>query len=217
MTRTNSKWYFLSLLLLALIVKWLPFINLPFKWLATYFHELSHGLMAILTGGKIQYIELYVNGGGLCVSQGGIQLLTSFIGYAGAVGWGMLMVYSATLKAKVVKFISLSLVLICVLSLLLWIRDILSMLVIIAVTLTLALPLTKLATQWVKPFMMFLGIITMLNAIYSPLYLIDGRSLGDGATLAKLTYIPEIFWVAVWFILGCLGLYKTWRSTYAEQ
>jgi hypothetical protein len=53
----------------------------------------------------------------------------------------------------------------------------------------------------------FTGIYVVLDAIRSPLALIDGRSIGDGATLAKLTFVPEIVWIAIWFVLASACLY----------
>jgi len=50
------------------------------------------------------------------------------------------------------------------------------------------------------------GILVLVNSLYSPWYLIDGRSLGDGAALAELTMIPEFIWVLIWSLLGLLSL-----------
>ncbi len=36
--------------------------------------------------------------------------------------------------------------------------------------------------------------------------------LGDGAALASLTGIPEIFWVIIWSVLGVSVLYKLGKS-----
>ena len=57
----------------------------------------------------------------------------------------------------------------------------------------------------------------MLDAIRSPLYLLDGRDLGDGATLASLTLLPEIFWVVLWFAIATGGLYLLWRLSAEDE
>ena len=58
----------------------------------------------------------------------------------------------------------------------------------------------------------FIAILVLFNAIKSPLYLIDGRSVGDGAMLANITFIPEIVWVVLWCVTGLSVLYYLYQS-----
>jgi hypothetical protein len=53
-----------------------------------------------------------------------------------------------------------------------------------------------------QKFVQLLGIIVLLNSLFSPLHLLDGRNIGDGATLSALTAIPEILWVTIWLVLA---------------
>lgn len=88
---TKSLWqkhHFFILLITAILIKQLPLVSIPFNWLESYFHEISHGIAAMVTGGKILRIQLFANGAGLCTTQGGIALVVSFFGYAGATLWG---------------------------------------------------------------------------------------------------------------------------------
>ena len=41
------KYHFFILLIAAIIIKQLPLISIPFNWLESYFHEISHGIAAI--------------------------------------------------------------------------------------------------------------------------------------------------------------------------
>ncbi|MFQ5534642.1 MAG: M50 family metallopeptidase, partial [Sphingomonadales bacterium] len=81
---------FVLLVVGAMLLSVIPIVSLPFSWTATFFHEISHGLMAIATGGSIVKINLYPNGAGLCTSIGGSPFLIAFAGYFGAVLWGVL-------------------------------------------------------------------------------------------------------------------------------
>ena len=54
----------------------------------------------------------------------------------------------------------------------------------------------------------FIAVYVVLDAVKSPLHLLDGKNEGDGATLQNLLLLPEIFWVIVWFLLGLLALIK---------
>ncbi|QOL24635.1 M50 family metallopeptidase [Thalassotalea sp. LPB0316] len=202
-----SKYQFYWLLLAAVILRQIPIVSVPFNWLESYFHELSHGLAAILTGGRIVQIELFTNGAGLCTTQGGIRFVVSFMGYLGATLFGMLIyqVSGQTLvKAKVVCGGLISLL---VITLFLWTRDLLTA-VILLILIGLFLAKWQIKhTYSLNILLKFTGIIVLLNSVYSPLYLIDGRHMGDGATLASLTFIPELIWVALWTSLGLLALF----------
>ena len=65
--------------------------------------------------------------------------------------------------------------------------------------------------ELVKFLLKFTGIYIVLDAIKSPLYLIDGRHYGDGAKLADLTSLPEFIWVIIWFAIGLLAAYFLWK------
>lgn len=64
-----------------------PFVY-PLKMLVVFFHELSHGIAAMLTGGEIVRIELDARQGGLCVTRGGWRFLITSAGYLGSMLWG---------------------------------------------------------------------------------------------------------------------------------
>ncbi len=196
----------------AFVIDYLPFVNLPFLWSETFFHEISHGLVALLTGGTIHNISLNFNGSGTCTSAGGVRFLVTFSGYAGSALWGYLIYRLASslspARAKLMVSVMLGMLLI---TLLLWARD-LSTIIILAVLLALySLPLYRSLWISVKSFIQLVGVFVMLDAVRSPLYLLDGRDLGDGATLAQLTWLPEIFWVALWFFIALASLYRLWQ------
>ena len=67
---------------------WDSMVLWPIKILTVLFHELSHGLAAILTGGSIHHIEINANEGGLCVTQGGSRFIIYSAGYLGSLLWG---------------------------------------------------------------------------------------------------------------------------------
>ena len=64
---------------------------------------------------------------------------------------------------------------------------------------------------YVQKALQLSGILVLLNGLFSPWYLFDGRAIGDGARLAELTYLPELLWVVLWSgsaIFAILGLNK---------
>ena len=62
---------FLGFILFAILIVFIwrfyygYYILYPFTILGTWFHEMGHGIMAILVGGKFEYLEIFPNGSGL--------------------------------------------------------------------------------------------------------------------------------------------------------
>ena len=199
-------------ILAAFVIDYLPLINLPVLWSETFFHEISHGLAALLSGGSIHNISLNFNGSGLCTTSGGIHFIVSFMGYAGSALWGLLIYQVANnLTPNSSKIMVSIMVFMLALTLVLWARDIPTVIILVVLLVMYGLPLYRSLWISVKSFIQLVGIFVLLDAIRSPLYLLDGRDLGDGATLASITWVPEIFWVVMWFAIALGCLYFLWK------
>jgi len=211
MNKNNNQ--LLLFIALAFIVDYLPFVNLPFLWSQTFFHEISHGLAALLTGGSIRGISLYYNGSGLCRSSGGVPFIISFAGYAGSVLWGY-SIYrlASSFNAAQSRLLVSVIVAMLLVTLVLWARDVSTIVILIVLLLMYALPLSQKISFSIKRFIQLVGIFVLLEAVRSPLYLLDGRDLGDGSNLASMTWLPEFFWVALWFAIAVSGLYALWQT-----
>jgi len=206
------KYHFFILLFAAIILKQLPLITIPFNWLESYFHEISHGLAALLTGGSVLRIQLFANGAGLCTTQGGIAFVISFSGYAGATlwGWGIFKLSSANQRAA--QIFSVVIFILLVSSMVFWGRDLLTwfILAVLAVIFLLTIKLQK--AHYLQRLMQLFGLLILLNSLSSPSYLLDGRNLGDGAALTSITYIPEVVWVLIWFSIAFFALYSLYKT-----
>ena len=151
-------------------------------------------------------IELFPNGAGLCTTRGGSRFVISFMGYTGAALWGTIIYYLASAHQRIAQAFSIVLALLIVISLVFWVRDVLTFAIISSLLLLILakFKFAKLSTlQW---SLQVTGALVLLNSIKSPLYLLDGRNLGDGATLSNLTGIPEMFWVFIWFVIAISGI-----------
>lgn len=91
-------WKRLAVLAAVLAVLWLlwdtPAVY-PIRILVTFFHELSHGLAAVLTGGSIEKITVEADGSGLCFTRGGWRWAVIPAGYLGSMFWGSLILILA--------------------------------------------------------------------------------------------------------------------------
>ena len=93
---------------------------------------------------------------------------------------------------------------------LLWARNSITIIILAIISVSLYLSFRYVMGTIFPRFMEFVGIYVMVNAFRSPLNLIDGRYYGDGAALADLTYLPELFWVGVWWLCAAGLLYLIW-------
>ncbi|WP_286269339.1 M50 family metallopeptidase [Thalassotalea hakodatensis] len=212
-----QRYQLVFVFLIAFFVVEIPFISIPLKWFESYFHELSHGLAALITGGSIVSIQLNIDGSGLCTTQGGSRLLISFMGYAGASLFGYGLVRVSTMHQTVTKVFIGALSFVIATSLVLWAKDILTIGIILFLLMFVTLKLFYFKKAYLPFLFQLTGATVVLNSIKSPLYLFDGRSLGDGATLAQLTFMPEFVWVVIWCALGMMTAYLLIKSHLSRQ
>ena len=173
----------------------------PLKWAETFYHEFSHGMACVLTGGKIARIELEWNGAGCCTTRGGWRVPTLLAGYMGASFWGGFLYMAGWLAGAegVTWWLKIELGILA-LVFLLWARDVTTWIILLIISAVYVLAVLQVSGVFLPLFLQFAGIYVMLNAVRAPLHLIDGRDVGDGAALADIFKIlPEGFWIALWF------------------
>ena len=202
----TQKYRFWLILFAALTISQIPLVSIPFKWLESYFHEISHGLAALVTGGTIVQIQLFPNGAGLCTTRGGMSFLISFMGDAGAALWGMGIYFVASMHQRVAQILSGIIALLLVTTLIFWARDILTFIIITVLLAVVLLKFKYKKLSYLQTSLQITGALILLNSVKSPWYLVDGRNFGDGAALSQLTGIPEFLWVVIWFSIGVGGI-----------
>jgi hypothetical protein len=193
-------------LLLLIIVLWNTWFIYPLRLLVVFFHELSHGVMALLTGGRIQQIELVPLEGGRCVCAGGIPALVTSAGYVGSLLWGgaILLIAVRTNRDKAVAIVLGALM---ILVALLWVRPLISFGFGFSLLTGAALILVgwKLSED-VNDFL--LKLIGLTSILYVPLDIISDTLArphlpSDARLLAELTHVPSIYWGLLWLTIAC--------------
>jgi hypothetical protein len=176
----------------------------PLKWAETFYHEFSHGMVCLLTGGKIDRIELNFDGSGCCYTRGGWRIPTLMAGYIGASVWGgaLYMIGWLLSGPDGVAWIRVELAILAVVFLF-YARDLWTIVILLTLggiyTWAMLMPDSRLLPLLLQ----FMGIYVMLNAIRAPLFLIDGQHKGDGAMLADIFHVlPEGFWIALWWMIA---------------
>lgn len=98
--KAANKWQSLKLAAAALVIVLILWnveifdpLLYPFRLFVTYIHEAAHGLMALITGGRIVGFTVSANGSGLATTAGGWRALILPAGYLGAAFFGALLFY----------------------------------------------------------------------------------------------------------------------------
>jgi hypothetical protein len=202
-----QKYQLYFLLIAAILIRQVPIISIPLNWLESYFHEISHGIAALLTGGEIIRIQLFPNGAGLCTTQGGVSFFISFFGYAGATLWGLLLFQLANSHQRTAQVLSGLMIVLLLTSIILWAGDLLTMVIIGSLASMFVLTIKMRRLSYLQILLKFFGLSILLNSLFSPTYLFDGRDLGDGATLSSMTMVPELVWILIWCVLAIGAIY----------
>lgn len=213
----RQKYQFWLMFIVALITLQLPFISIPFKWLESYFHEISHGLTALITGGHIIQIQLFPNGAGLCTTRGGSSFFISLMGYGGAILWGCLLFSLASVHRRVAHLFSLLLLVLFTVSIILWVRDLLTLFIVFVLICLVTAQLKYSSQKYLQTILKMTGLLVLANSLMSPLYLLDGAAKGDGAALANITFIPEIVWVLLWLVAGGVATYRLSKISFTSE
>jgi hypothetical protein len=207
---------FLAMVAGAMLIAGVPLVYRPFSWLETLFHELGHGLAALLTGGTVEYIELHWYGGGACHTIGGQVMWVLWAGYAGSALWGGLIYMSAAGAhgGRVAPWMTFLLLLTLGAMLGLWVRDAETWVILWVLVGFLGLTWLLRDVGLMVPLLRFTGLSVVMDAVRAPLNLLGGSPIpGDSALLAARSGVPELVWFLGWQGLALLVLWGLWRLT----
>lgn len=197
------------ILLLGLIVLcWNYPILYPLKLLVVFFHESSHALATILTGGSVKELVINQQQGGHVISQGGNQFIIISAGYIGSLLWGVA-IYVVTVKSRydkvimsVLGFSVISITLVLSSSFFSWIFGLLS-----------GVAMLLMAKYLVDKYNDFaLRVIGLTSMMYAPLDIYSdtiSRSYleSDAYFLAEYTGGTTLFWGSVWILISVVVIF----------
>ncbi len=200
-------------------------IQYPLLLLGTWFHEMGHGLTALLLGGKFYYLEIFDNGGGVAYSNVSFSYLnyniaraiTSAGGLLGPAISGAILIASA--RNRITSKITLWLLIaVMVVSLCLWIHALLA-LIVLSVFAAILFFIAILRVPKLETFtVLFLGTQCVLSTYLQIGYLFTKQFERDGRiqysdTQMIAAHLPGTYWM--WAILILLItfflLYKSYR------
>lgn len=213
MRKRNQKSMFYTLLLAAIIVAQIPYLGWPLHWMETYFHEISHALAAIATKGEVARCEIHWSGSGNCLVRGGWIPVIAFAGYLGAVFWGgLIFLIAGGLPSHYAKFIASFFMLFILSSMLVWVRDAVSLFICGAICGVFLLALLFSRHMSIRWFIQFIGLSVLLGAAKAPLIMFDGVEITDAVLLQQATFVPTFAWVFAWEFFAVMVLLYIWRA-----
>ena len=190
---------------------------IPLKILIVFFHELSHGLAAVVTGGRIESISISPQQGGLTTTRGGWLFFITSAGYLGSLLMGVLL-FLAALNTKADKLIMGALGAIMLLVAALYMREL------FALGFTIAAGVAMLACAKYLPesandaALRVLGLVSMGYVpfdILSDTILRSGER-SDAYALSTQTGLPTVLWGGLWLAASLFVIWRvlkiSWRS-----
>ena len=176
----------------------------PFTILSTWFHEMGHGLMAMLVGGSFERLAIYADGSGVALSAAPSGRLTQALIAAGgpfgpAIAGAGLILASRHQRATRIALAALAAALL--LSTIIWVRSLTGWLVLPPIAVLLALIAWR-GSREVREFCaQFLGVQAAISTYRQTGYLFSqGGTIGglpqrsDTQVIADALLLPYWFW-----------------------
>ena len=224
---TNFGFFWLVAAALITISLWqIPagaYILYPFTILATWFHEMGHGLAAIILGGNFQQLQIYGDGSGVAFHSGRLYLGSigrALVAAAGPMGppiagAGLILASRKFQTASVCLKILGGLLLF---SVLVWVRSLFGIVAISLLGLTI-LGISLKAAPWFQGFsVQFLGVQACISTYHQLDYLFSSNAgslgLSDTAQIQRQLFLPYWFWGGLMAIASLVILVQSLRVAY---
>jgi hypothetical protein len=177
-----------------------------------FLHEISHGLAAALTGGRIVTIGLTFNEGGVCITDGGSRFLILNAGYLGSLFWGALfLVLSARTRAsrEITGFVGVFVLAVTVI----YVRSLFGFLYGLLAGAALVFCAAKLPRDILDDLLQTIGVVSCLYALWdvgSDVVTRDAPG-SDASALGLITGIPGVVWGILWIAFSLVVVFFALR------
>ncbi|MBS9780526.1 MAG: M50 family metallopeptidase [Moraxellaceae bacterium] len=223
---TSKNIAIIRLLIIALVtvalfnIPYGYYINYPFRILGTWFHEMGHGLMAILWGGDFYRLEMFANGSGVAYTSSSGTINQAFVSAGGLMSppivGAMLILSGRTQKGATIAMNILTFALI--ISVLIWVSSLFGFFTVGLWGVLIIACAVKLPNNY-KPFVIqLLGIQAWASTFLSFDYMFSDNagSLGtsDTQNIANLLILPYWFWGGLIAIFAIAVLALSLRVTF---
>lgn len=192
---------------------WDTWLVTPLKLFVVLLHEISHGLMAVATGGTIDQILVTADLGGACYCGGGDAFLTLSAGYLGSLLWGVALVLLALRIGRRSTWVTGAIGVAIGMVTVLYVRNPFGLLFGLGFGAALVAGARYLSSTANKRVLWALGLTSCLYAVLDiKSDVLDRPELrSDARMLAEMTGVPTGVWGAVWIgaaLVVCWWLFR---------
>lgn len=200
----------------------------PFTILSTWFHEMAHGLAALILGGDFQKLEILPNGSGAAyfttdVMFGNFGL--AIVAAAGPIGPGIFgSILILISKSKYVRSVLLIFSLFMLASVPLWIRSWFGAIFISIFSIILMFVSIKSNEEWLRRIATFLGVQAIISVYQSFGYLYStstdyysfaGKT--DTEVIQSILILPYWFWATAIIVANLFLFYFSIKNVYFNR
>jgi hypothetical protein len=188
--------------LLALLL-WNTWIAYPFRVFVVFLHEVSHGIAAMATGGRILAIGLTFDEGGVCVTDGGSRFAILNAGYLGSLAWGVALLVLGSQRRAARGLLQGVGAFVLVITLV-YVRSPFGFVYGLAAGAALLYVARRFSVGVSEVLLAALGVMSCLYAVWDVAsdVLLRSATGSDAAALALLTRIPAVIWGLLWVALS---------------
>ncbi|QPJ65514.1 MAG: M50 family metallopeptidase [Candidatus Nitrohelix vancouverensis] len=194
---------YLLILMTVIFFLWESPVLVPLKLLVVFFHESSHALMAVATGGEVSSLVVNSDQGGHVIARGGSRFLTLSAGYLGSLCWGMA-IFLASTRTRMDKSLMMGLGVAILVIAVLYVRNLFGL----GFSLLAGggmIFISRQASEAVNDFV--LRLIGLTNMMYAPLDIYSdtvARShlRSDARMLAEEVGGATVIWGGVWIAIS---------------
>jgi hypothetical protein len=206
----------------------IPFVGKVLKVFNTLIHESGHALMSLLTSGEVISVDLFYNTEGTATTTSKHwfgKFFTSIAGYVASSACAFLFFYF--IKYDQYNWIIYSLLVLAIINLIFWVRNLYGILWLLVMTAIIILLLYWKNGDAVKYVTMIISGVVLSESLTSAaiifyISLSKPKQAGDATNLQKLTYLPAVVWglfffvQALFFTLLTLRLYLEFSVKFLE-
>jgi len=203
----NLEIFLIALILIAAFIFWDSFILFPVKLFAVIFHELSHVIVSLFTGGSIKSVEILNSLGGITSGTQSNEVAVLLTGYPGSLILGIVLYLSAKHEKAplfILPFISLLYFLFGIF----YVKNSFGIITSVAIALFFALLIlvkNKSILHLILKTLSLLSIVYVINDIIRDTFMTTNL-YSDAVRLEQVTGVSDKIWGAGWLVLALTAL-----------
>ncbi len=199
------------------ILLWNTFLIYPIKLFVILMHEISHALVALLTGGHVEYIIINSYLGGTTLTSEGVSILVASAGYLGSLLFGIaifISAYNQKLSLWICTSISILLILFAA-NFMKGYITIFSALFFAVLFFVSPRYLNKMVHSYLMKILGLISSLYVVVDIKDDLITLSDR-LTDAKILESITNIPAIVWGFSWLLVSLVSVYFIIKESYKK-